>query len=325
MANTYRFPSDINGMHGIFIKIYGANLSKPVSLIPEEMTSGVVSGVSGVVSGFAEGVVNEVKDFTYDLDFAKPEDILKNMNESKVGSVLSSVISGPSTTYEDDTKAYIFLPMPLDIGVNYNASWGGKRLRPLEYAIREGLEGRMDGEQAGRFLAAAGAKYLGEAALNTAGLLNTAYGVGAAMKKITNPYRELMYDSPSLRMFTFDWTLSPKNAKESEQIRNIIFWLKKSMHPQVSPDKSAEGNIWEYPDYVDITFVRSISEGTEETQQRNEYLFTIKKCAISNINVRYDNKFHISDGSPTAISFELQLMETELLTQDSFTNEKDSV
>ncbi len=92
------------------------------------------------------------------------------------------------------------------------------------------------------------------------------------------------------------------------------------MHPQISPTKSAGGMIWEYPDYVDISFPTNIDargEDTPKDQLSNPHLFSIKRCAISNINVRYDNKFH-ADGHPTAISVELQIMETQLLTQGDF-------
>ena len=310
---TYSFPTDVNGMHGIFIKIYGVDLSESYSLYNTQKYAGGINkalqtGSSGVEAIAADLKLNRVKD-------------IAEMVTEQSPTVTQNVLTSTSTMYKETPKAYIFLPMPLDLTVNYNASWAGNKLTPSQVLIRGEVENRWsDSGQAIRYAMMAGVKSGVEgvvAAVGGGGGVSEIYGAISASKKVSNPYTELMYDSPSLRMFSFDWTLAPKNAKEAENIKNIVYSLKKAMHPIVAPASSAEGMVWEYPDYIDITFVKRIETSKNETQQQNEWLFTINKCAISNLNVKYDNKFH-ADGSPTAISFELQVMETQLLTQQNF-------
>ena len=100
------------------------------------------------------------------------------------------------------------------------------------------------------------------------------------------------------------------------------------MHPVVPGNGSVEESIiWEFPDYVDLTFVDNSSNvnftsnsSSGGSGSENPWLFRMKKCAISSVTVHYDNKFH-TDGSPSAISLSIQFMETELLTQKDYTED----
>jgi hypothetical protein len=240
----------------------------------------------------------------------------KTTGTAATGGVLTSVYGTAIN------KALIFLPMPMDVSTTYSAGWNAENLDPItQYPIKHKL-----GDSYGPFMARQFMLQGGRKVASFFGQESTAIGAMKAMGKVFNPYTELMYDSPKLRTFSYDWTLSPKNKGEAENLRKIIYILKKSMHPVVPGNGSVEESIiWELPDYVDLTFVDNASNvdfninssGGGQSGSENSWLFKMKKCAISSVTVHYDNKFH-TDGSPSAVSLNIQFMETELLTQRDY-------
>lgn len=327
MANdVLKFPSDVDGMHGVYLKIHGVDITAP--RIVNEFVSEAAKFVLGGAGGIGAAVINK---FTSGAEkFAAGSQIPSYLPTDQNIEQGEGGVRHDLGTLSKIDKGIIFLPMPLDVSVNYNAGWSGRDLNFVEYFIRHqdyykqfpNQEGKNLPTRALNFLAAGATVSASESLISafTGGEnVSRAMGIMQAAGKVLNPYRELMYDGPSLRMFKFDWTLSPKNEKESKTIYDIIYLLKKSLHPITSGKSIEESIVWEYPDYVDVVFVTKVDSSITEVNEQvtNPYLFEIKKCAISNLSVRYDNKFH-NDGSPSAVSIELTLMETEVLTQESF-------
>jgi hypothetical protein len=134
-----------------------------------------------------------------------------------------------------------------------------------------------------------------------------------------NPYKQLMYDSPEFRNFSFSWILSPKNASESKAIHEIILQLKKSMHPKTMGTSPEDTMIWLSPDFIDFSFILEGDSG----EQKNVWLPVLKRSAIKDLSVNYETKFHGGSagneaGAPAAISMTLDLLETTILTQRDF-------
>ena len=82
---------------------------------------------------------------------------------------------------------------------------------------------------------AQGGPVLRELAANAAGSivgLNGTQFQALATGEVTNPQMELLYAGPTLRSYAFNWTLVPKNAKEAQNITDIIKFLKQHHLPK---------------------------------------------------------------------------------------------
>ena len=58
--------------------------------------------------------------------------------------------------------------------------------------------------------------------------------VGAVAGQVVNPQQTLAFEGVNLREFTFQWDLFPSNKEDTEQITNIVKFLKQQMLPQTS-------------------------------------------------------------------------------------------
>ena len=331
--DALRFPSDVSGMRGMYIRIYGVDVSTPKDVVG--------GGAGKTITALATGVAKFGVTVAGSFDMAALKDVeggLKKVLPEVSGAVGSFAAAIPSAITSLNTsltniypvinKALIFLPMPMEVTTSYNASWSGNNLNPVEYAIRESQKG-MSSKDATDLLARNLVLASTEAAISTVSSamnVSRARGLVKSLGKVWNPYIELMYDSPNLRTFNYDWTFSPKSQKEAFELNKIIYILKKAMHPIVPDGNAGSSVIWEYPDYADLTFINNTQQDTTSVGQEvgsgssmdaNTWLFKMLKCAISSVTVHYDTKFH-PDGSPVSISLQLSFMETELITQASY-------
>src|SRR5690606_36487625 len=75
-------------------------------------------------------------------------------------------------------------------------------------------------------------------------------------KRALNPHMAALFSHPRFRTFEFTWDLSPKSAKESDDLRNILYQFKYHMHPSLrNPDRTINANRWfTYPNNFQIAF-----------------------------------------------------------------------
>lgn len=249
----------------------------------------------------------------------KLKELVKNSDEDNIFYNSGKVFSEQVSNLKDDfvkmsdniqtvtSKAQIALPITSELSINYSADWNGRALTPLEYAIRSLSEGENFGDAFFTFLKrsalSAGSRTFRSRGKNI--LQQGARGVGFSY----NPYKQLIYTAPNFREFSLEWLLAPRNEKESDILKEIIWNLKKYMHTPSSVD----GLFFQYPDFCDIEFHMN----PDGNPQVNKYLFKLHESAIKNVSVIYDNKFH-QDGSPNAIRLRVDFLESKLLTQEDF-------
>jgi len=286
-SDQLRFPDNIDDTHNIIISIKEKD-----------------------IQGLSSTELN-----TFQSDFNAPSqsgeniiDSIQNITQDKASAVkkLISNVSISST----NTVCDIILPIPINLNVNYNAGWSGESINLFDYFLREGIESLGNGESTVNNISEISKK------ISTRWLSDFARGVtgftGKGAYVAFNPYKELMYSSPSFRKFSFQWVLSPRNEKESNTLREILFNLKKYMHPKELDFEA----VWLYPSFVDINF-------NVKDRNENTFLFKILSSAIENISIEYDNKFH-NDGSPVVYRLTIDFLESELLTQSNFKDPKNS-
>jgi hypothetical protein len=123
-----------------------------------------------------------------------------------------------------------------------------------------------------------------------------------------NPQLELLYNSPALRSFVFEFRMVPRSADESAAIRDVVRVFKYFSAPTI-PDNST-GRYFIPPSQFEIEFYN-------QSQLTNDFLFKTKKCVLKNVSVDYMPGGVYSthaDGSPMEVKLSLEFQETIILT-----------
>jgi hypothetical protein len=176
----------------------------------------------------------------------------------------------------------------------------------------------------GDVFTAAGQKAFSGAALKA----DQATGFFSAQGKTPNNHMALVYRGPNtFRQHTFAFKFFPKNAPESETVRNIVEELRFGTLPRMSGGAAGANSIsdpfFKSPRHHTINFFKGgsgASQGKKGPQNTN--LFTIGKSVITNLVLNYDPQSVVSfhdDGNPVQIDMTITFQEIELQinTKDS--------
>lgn len=157
--------------------------------------------------------------------------------------------------------------------------------------------------------------FIAEAAAGVAGRLLgndelTRLGIFGTTGRVINPQLEMLYTSPVLRKFTFDFRLIPRNEAESGVILTIINQLKYYAAPSI-PDNST-GRYFIPPAQFELEFY-------DGNNNQNPYLFKTKKCVLSGINVDFSpNGFAtFKNGAPVETRLQLTFQETVIIDRNA--------
>ncbi len=172
-------------------------------------------------------------------------------------------------------------------------------------------------------------------------------GAVSALKKvkgeIVNPHKAVIYTGPGgFRTFTFNYVMSPENAKEARTIKNIVQFFKYHMHPgtpafddvavtknRYGTDSSTtttriEGGIntsmsLTYPEEFHI----KMHVNRKHEESKSTPLFRMKNCFLESLNVDYTTSggaAFITTGAtsvPATTTMAMSFKETALMTKNS--------
>lgn len=137
----------------------------------------------------------------------------------------------------------------------------------------------------------------------------------------TNPMMELIYSSPELRSYRFDFLFYPRTSKESEDVQKIVELFKFHFSPEIL--KSSNGYFLVPPSQFDIKFYYN---GVE-----NPNIEKTTTCVMTSINCDYaPNGWAAYEvpgsptpslgktGSPVAIRLTMGFKEIEYKTKDHY-------
>ena len=149
-------------------------------------------------------------------------------------------------------------------------------------------------------------------------------GLFAATGRVTNPMLELLYSSPSLRSFQFEFFFYPRSEREAYEVQKIIETFKYHQAPEVEDNKL----FLIPPSEFDIRFYYGGAQ--------NPNIPSIATCILTTIDVNYaPNGFTTYEvpgetapalgrtGMPVAIQLNLQFQEVTFLTKADFKGPKD--
>jgi len=165
----------------------------------------------------------------------------------------------------------------------------------------------LGGESNTKLLKALIASQTIKSALGT-NVLSRQYGV------VINPNLELLFDSPSLRDFSFSFKMTPRSKSEAIRVRTIIRYFKQAM----SVKRSESVLLLKAPHTFRIQYKTS----TED----HPYLNRFKECALTNCSVNYtpDGQYMSYDDSDpsgrsmTAYELSLSFQELEPIFDDDY-------
>ena len=248
--------------------------------------------------------------------------------------------------YEKVGLPQLMLYMPSDIQDAYKADWQGKAFG----SITSGLLAAAGTEGVGNKLKSA-LKTANSAAQNlpvnaAASLItNLAKGVtgdqinasdvfGGISGVIKNPNVELLFQKMNLRTFDLTFKMSPYDAQEGENIRNIVNTFKKAMLPSYDlgdrkvfgfeknqnsfgsgGDPALNASFIAVPSVCYVQFMHG--------GDRNTYVPKYKMCAITDVGVNYtpDGNFAtFQGGAPVATELKISFMETKLIFAEDITD-----
>ena len=127
---------------------------------------------------------------------------------------------------------------------------------------------------------------------------------------ILNPNMELLFNGPTLRNFRFSFKMTPRNDKESIQIKKIIRCFKKNMAPKVDENTT----FLKTPNVFELTY----RQGSND----HKFLNKFKQCFLSDISVNYTGEGTYAtyrDGTPVSMIMDLTFKELEPVYDSDYT------
>ena len=259
---------------------------------------------------------------TPDVSFKK----IKNSDRNFFGNNVKDVKNSNSVLSKFPTHstvtAAIALYMPPGVSVSYGATHGES---PTEVAgaIAAGL-GNMKGiSDLGEKIAAGlkgGTAVLAQKGKDVLGRLGEEAGLGNPVKLVSkafgvavNSHEEMFFEGVPFRTFTYNFDFWPKNKKEVDAVRKIIFLFKYHMHPEI--DLSGTGaRMFKVPSEFEIQYVY--------LDQSNEYLNKISRVVCTKCDVSYGAEAQYSTfeqdplgAAPVKHTMSLTFKETEIMTK----------
>ena len=285
-------------------------------------------------------------------NYCYPEDIKNDrtqdrikftMKYSKGTRIRTTTAAGVKifTRREQKINGSVTLPIQSGIKDQNSVKWDGSSLNPLQAfgagaAINlfeearntnTGIAGAVNttgnilNEAAGALTGPAGSDtrtainvYLAQQAVGTKNLLSRTAGA------IVNPNIEMLFNAPSLRPFSFQFRMSPRDEDEAAQVRSIISFFKQGMAV-----KTSSSNIFlKAPNIFDIRYITFAPDAEGKLEEVDHpSINRIKTCALLAAAVDYtpDGSYMTYDDprrSMTSYSLTLQFNELDPIYEDDY-------
>jgi len=218
------------------------------------------------------------------------------------------------------------LPIQGGIADNNAVDWAGGKLSPLQAGAAnvaiDAIEGKDIGEsiKAGQKSVQKDIDALGGAVASAAAAAVVGVSQDELLSRfkgaVINPNLQLLFKGPTLRPFSFTFTLSPRSAAEATMVRRIIRFFKFNMAIQ----KTSGQLFLAEPRTFKIRYVNGDSAGGEDNHQG---LNRIKRCALQSCNVEYTpagtySRFNDDAGTMTQYKIGLQFQEIQPIYSEDY-------
>ena len=221
---------------------------------------------------------------------------------------------------------HIFLPIPDGVSDQNKVSFGEGKLNPIEKLASGvalqfllGKEGAKDLDTAGviknKIKDPNTKRALSNLIAGSATGIDTDELLARTQGSILNNNLALLFKGPTLRTFTFQFVLSPRDSGEALQVRQIIRALKQSSAAQ----RTRGGTFLGAPNTYTLQFLNGLKP--------HGFLPRIKECALLSVGVNYmpENSYMTyEDSSMVSYSLSLSFQETQSLYNDDYDSDNNT-
>lgn len=190
----------------------------------------------------------------------------------------------------------IFLYVPDEMSDDIALTYGAE-----EKGLMEGIVGRLFGNES---TFGTGKEELGQMLKDNApgsSILKQSAG------KTLNPLKFQLFEGVDFRSYSYSFQLRPKNAKETQVIKKIIYAFKISSLPGTDGDHA---RIYTFPNEWAIRYHGPIKDYVE--------IPMVTVCEGVTVDYAPDGFVHNKDGSPIAIDLKVDFKETATLDRNKF-------
>ena len=185
--------------------------------------------------------------------------------------------------------------------------------------IQDTAQDLADSAQGSNNLAVLGSSVVGSALLNAFQFGITPETILARGQGVVpNNNLSLLFNSPTLREFTFTWKLTPRSREEAQRVNNIIRFFKQGMAPKKGFNTAAGAASYFLgtPNVFDLKFKTTTKGGNffYEGDDINHSVVRIKTCACTGCAVNYtpDGMWNAYErGQPVSVTMSLRFAELE--------------
>ena len=246
-----------------------------------------------------------------------------------------------NTVATENNKARVYIAMPQDLQTAYQPTYRKVDMGVIGMGMAEGLSSSdLDGvvtalqNAAGAAIPELTMGALSQAAQGAAQMLGLAGNADAnailalTKGKVFNPYSEQLFSNMQFRSHNFSFKMFARSERESQEINNIIKYLKQGSLPIYGDsDTGKAARFFEVPDKFDIKFVRlDPSSGTLSDSEDLHYKIHTSVCTGVSVNYTPDGQYNAiknnnlgtGDDKPLqvpVVSVNCRFTETQLVTQ----------
>ncbi len=241
----------------------------------------------------------------------------------------------------ENNKARIYIAMPQNLQTAYQPTYRKVDMGVMGMAMAEGLSSSdLDGVVTALQQAATSTipelttGALAQAAQGAAQMLGLAGNADAnalqalTQGKVFNPYSEQLFSNMQFRTHNFSFKMFARSERESQEINNIIKYLKQGSLPIYGDsDEGRPARFFEVPDKFDIKFVRLSPDGKTLSDSEDLH-YKIHTSVCTGIDVNYtpdgqynaikNNNLGTGDDKPLqvpVVQINCRFTETQLVTQ----------
>ena len=248
-------------------------------------------------------------------------DIIANTKTEKEEGEYVRVKRPPTRRLDTAIAMY----MPAQVQVTYGTKYNDTEISPLAGAVGEGITDLMSGAglsetfnkvvNDSRLKDTVGKKVLTTIAstLDGVGLSGTREALEISSGEIFADRMELAFKGVDRRIFQYTFKMIPRNSREAEEIRKIVFAFKANMLPELTQGRDRD--TMTVPNTFNIQYMYRGKE--------NDYIHRVSECFLENVQVSYGGdryktfEPHADDGAPPVeTSITLAFKEIEIITRE---------
>ena len=343
--NLFQFPLDVAGdpgigNHGHYI-IFFINEQQSselrfsertkdgkLTLIKEKGKRKVPTTVNETVNGKVQKAKN-TKDILMDNDPARdsyqPTNVTGQKTEDeKIAEIVEGAqyvkVKRPPTKRLDTAIA---MYMPAQVQVTYGTKYNDTEISPFAAAAGEAITNAMGGmglsdnynQVVGKISEGLKKKgvLMGLSVLDGIGISGAREALEIASGEIIADRMELAFKGVDRRSFQYTFKMIPRNSREADEIRKIVFAFKSNMLPELIGGRDRD--TMRVPNTFNIQYMY---QGKE-----NDFIHRVSECFLENVQVSYGGDryktFEPHDDSgapPVETSITLAFKEIEIMTKE---------